>query len=429
VCDRVEGAGVSLTWDPNPDSTVAGYVVHYGLASHNYTVEINVGSVLSTEVDGLQDGVPYFFAVSAYNSAGYQNAPSAEATVITAILPEIVVQPSSQIAQAGAEVSLFVQAIFTPPVAFQWYNGPVPLAGATNSVLLLPELTDADAGAYFVVMTNAAGIAVSQTATVTVIDPSGENEGGSPSGTQLGTSGAPGGQDSTNWMASAAGTYEGLFYQTNDLGLPAIDEGTAGLLSNCALDSQGNYYGEIYNADLSYPVMGVLDARGYGISTIDRGAFGLPNLSVAVNMNQLGDALQLSGTVSNMDAANPWTSALTAVLVTNEFARPPNFSIAIPPLNGYPGALITGIADNGLVALSSTMGDGTIISQTTPVSAGGSLPLFVEFNQPAGLLAGWVNAFGNPATVWLTWTSIAGGGSPGFTNVFEATVAPLIGAP
>jgi hypothetical protein len=419
----VEAASVYLTWAPNPDPTVAGYVVYYGLASHNYTVEINVGSVVSTELDGLQEGVPYFFSVSAFNSAGYQGPLSEEASVITAIPPEIVFQPSSQVAQAGTEVSLLVQAIFTPPVAFQWFDGSALLPGATNSVLLMPELTDADAGAYYVIITNAAGMAVSQTATVTVIDPpNGNGEGAPPV--------APEGQDSTNSFASSAGTYEGLFYQTNDLGLPAIDEWTAGLLSDLTIDSQGSFHGEIYNAGLAYQIVGVIGATGQGICTIDRGPFGLADLSVTLNTNRIGDALRLTGIISNMDVSDPWTSSLMAVPVTtNEFVRPPNFSIGIPPLEGYPGAVITGIAENGLVALSTALGDGTTFALTTPISADGSLPLFIEFNQPAGLLAGWVNAFADPPTAWLAWTSIGGGGSPGFTNIFEATVAPLIEAP
>lgn len=57
------GAGIRLAW--TAVSGANGYVVKYGTSTGNYTVELNVGNVLTYTVSGLTDGVTYYFAVEA----------------------------------------------------------------------------------------------------------------------------------------------------------------------------------------------------------------------------------------------------------------------------------------------------------------------------------------------------------------------------
>jgi hypothetical protein len=435
----VKGAGLFLTWASDPDPTVAGYTLHYGSASHDYTVAIDAGFNLSTTVEELGAGNTYFFAVSAYNGAGVQSSNSQELNVTIPIFPEIIFQPSPQIAQAGAEVSLLVDVIATPPVTFQWYNGAAPVPGATDSLLTLLEISNQDAGVYTVAVTDPAGTAISQPATITVIDPlpGGAQVPGDP-GQQLKASGttlskkliavlaAP---EVPPSLASAAGIYNGLFYRTNFQGLPAIDEGTAGLLSDCQIDSQGNFNGIIYNMGFFYTVSGAFDESGFASTTVGRSTNGLPDLSLALQVTLAGGALLLSGVISNMDDADPWTAVLNAEPMTTAFSQLPNFVLSIPPLNGWPGGMVTGAAADGVIFLLGAMGDGSTFEQIAPVSANGAMPLFVEMNEDSELLAGWVNVFGNPSNPWLTWTSPGGAAGGGFTNIFQATLTPLGGVP
>lgn len=76
--ERESGDAV-LTWDPNID-VVAGYKVYFGTASRVYGSPIDVGNQTNYTVIGLDYGVKYYFAVTAYdfdgNESGYSNEVS-----------------------------------------------------------------------------------------------------------------------------------------------------------------------------------------------------------------------------------------------------------------------------------------------------------------------------------------------------------------
>jgi hypothetical protein len=69
---------VSLDWNPNPDSSIAGYNVYYGNASRSYTSVTNVGNSTSVMVGGLLEGQTYYFAVTAYTYDGEESDYSEE---------------------------------------------------------------------------------------------------------------------------------------------------------------------------------------------------------------------------------------------------------------------------------------------------------------------------------------------------------------
>src|SRR5215471_16116046 len=74
-------ASVTLAWDPAPNA--AGYRLYVGTTSRVYTQQINVGNATSTIVSNLISGKRYFFAVSAYNTAGLESALSNEVSYLT----------------------------------------------------------------------------------------------------------------------------------------------------------------------------------------------------------------------------------------------------------------------------------------------------------------------------------------------------------
>jgi hypothetical protein len=73
-------AQVTLAWDPNTESDLGGYRVHYGTANGNYTVHTDVHNVTTSSVTELTAGQTYYFAVTAYdasgNESGYSNQVS-----------------------------------------------------------------------------------------------------------------------------------------------------------------------------------------------------------------------------------------------------------------------------------------------------------------------------------------------------------------
>ena len=79
-------ASASLAWDPVSDSSVVGYIVHYGTHSPNSFgscayQQSTFSSSPSSTVTGLAANTTYYFAVSAYN--GLESACSGEVTTVT----------------------------------------------------------------------------------------------------------------------------------------------------------------------------------------------------------------------------------------------------------------------------------------------------------------------------------------------------------
>ena len=66
-------AQVTLTWDPNSEPDLAGYDIYYGTASGNYQWKTDVGNVTTYTLNGLNIGVTYYFAATAYNTQGLES--------------------------------------------------------------------------------------------------------------------------------------------------------------------------------------------------------------------------------------------------------------------------------------------------------------------------------------------------------------------
>lgn len=71
----------TLTWTANRETDIAGYKIYVGTASGTYAFSgspFAVGQVTSYTVTNLPYGTTYFFAISAYDSAGNESPLSAE---------------------------------------------------------------------------------------------------------------------------------------------------------------------------------------------------------------------------------------------------------------------------------------------------------------------------------------------------------------
>ena len=71
-----------VLWDPNTEPDLAGYKVYYGTSSRSYSVVVDVGNVTSFRIDDLTEGVRYFFAVTAYDTAGNESDFSEEVSTV-----------------------------------------------------------------------------------------------------------------------------------------------------------------------------------------------------------------------------------------------------------------------------------------------------------------------------------------------------------
>src|SRR4051812_41290786 len=68
---------VTLAWDLNNESDLAGYKLYYGTTSRTYGPPINVGNKTTYTLSGLATGT-YYVAVTAYNTSGKESGFSAE---------------------------------------------------------------------------------------------------------------------------------------------------------------------------------------------------------------------------------------------------------------------------------------------------------------------------------------------------------------
>jgi hypothetical protein len=109
------------------------------------------------------------YRVVVTGSGGTVTSQPAALTVVTVQAPTIVTPPLTQTVVVGARLTLSVDAAGTAPLSYQWRKAGSPIVGATNPSFTLPSVQVADAAAYAVAVTNAAGTVVSDAATISVI--------------------------------------------------------------------------------------------------------------------------------------------------------------------------------------------------------------------------------------------------------------------
>src|SRR3989441_5260872 len=73
-------AQVTLAWDPNTETDLAGYKLYYGTSSGSYPSSVDVGNLTSYTLSGLLEGRTYYFTATAYdlnvNESGFSNEVS-----------------------------------------------------------------------------------------------------------------------------------------------------------------------------------------------------------------------------------------------------------------------------------------------------------------------------------------------------------------
>ena len=165
-------ARVTLAWNPSPSPNVTGYGVSYGAASGDYTAYIDAGTNLAWAVTDLVQGDTYYFVVSAYDTNGDESPFSNE---ISYSVPDplafgITNEPTGETVTAGADAVFIVGATGPGPLTYQWFFNAAPVPGATGATLLVPNVSDANAGNYSVQVTSGAASVFSTVAALSVID-------------------------------------------------------------------------------------------------------------------------------------------------------------------------------------------------------------------------------------------------------------------
>jgi hypothetical protein len=132
---------------------------------------------------------------------------SVPSSAASPVAPQIATQPANQTVTAGHTATFSVAASGTAPLSYQWQKNGTNIPGATGPSYTTPATTLSDNGStYKVTVTNAAGSATSNAATLTV-NPS---SGGGPTTVTL--------QQGLNSYSGVVDTYIDQFQPTSSFG-------------------------------------------------------------------------------------------------------------------------------------------------------------------------------------------------------------------
>src|SRR4051812_283398 len=250
---------VTLAWDPSTDASVTGYRVYYGVLTGVYTNIVDAGSATNVTLSSLQTGTRYFFAATAVDNLGQESVYSAETNYVTAGGPPN--QPPTISAIGDQLVTIDTP---TQPIAFTVSDANSPASSLTVSASSGNASVVAQSGFAFggsganrtITITPVSGASGGAQITVTVSD----GLATASTSFQLTVSGS---RPPPTFTAAAA-SYNGLFYETNQVELPSAG---AFKLSTTA---KSTYSGQLRLQGKTYSVSGKLNASGHGSNSVAR---------------------------------------------------------------------------------------------------------------------------------------------------------------
>lgn len=174
VATALSSTQVHLGWQASTDNQgVAKYQIYrVGRAGP-------IGETTETVYDDLsaQANTRYSYFVKAVDTSNNVSRASNRATVVTpssqVVAPTITSQPANVTASSGSSASFTVEASGSAPLSYVWRRGSTVISACTSATCLLSSVTSADAGSYTVQVSNSAGSATSNPATLTVTPGSG----------------------------------------------------------------------------------------------------------------------------------------------------------------------------------------------------------------------------------------------------------------
>ena len=195
----VTGPGTLTFWWL--DSSFNNNTLSFGIDTSNVTYYI-MSPLWEQQTFYLGTGTHTLKWVSSYGPA-FGNRYVDEVSYVPGLTTPIITdQPASQSQVPGLDATFTVGVGGTPPLAYQWQFNGTNLSNATNSSLIVSNISTLDLGSYSVVVTNIAGPIVSSNATLEFgeVTAWGLNN--------LGQASVPTGM--TNVLAIAAGHYHSL---------------------------------------------------------------------------------------------------------------------------------------------------------------------------------------------------------------------------
>lgn len=447
--------------EPTTQSALEGTTVSFAVtlsnsASCNFQWQYDNGSYLTNLTDGgnisgSASGTLVIANVASTNAGAYSVIVSnAAGTVFSSqaflgVLPwrpVITAQPVSQAVSAGQAVTFTVQAAGTVPLFYAWQRNGTNLSdggnisGSASGALTLHSASSADAATYSVTVSNAAGMAASSGAVLTVIGITapaaslstvysftGGNDGANPNGLLRAANGSFYGT-----AQYGGGNFSGTVFQFSPAGglspLYSFTGGSDGAVPLAALmqGPDGNFYGTTYQGGTSDNGTVFRITPGGTLSNlislnITNGSFPYSELTLGADGNYYGTTYQ--GGAGRTD----YTFRPGEVFrITSSGALSRVYSFTNGLDGGFPASgPILGSDGNfyGMTSQGGVSSNGTVYQ----ITANGTFRSLVSFNQTNGSLplaelvqdvAG--NLYGTTAT----------GGAYNYGTVFRMTPAGLV---
>jgi len=102
-----DDATVGFSWRPNAEPNLAGYRLYVGTQPGVYSGFVDVGSATAFELRELIRGMTYYFALTAYNTAGVESNFSPE---LTRQIPFAATTANNQTPQSALEVGALLDS-------------------------------------------------------------------------------------------------------------------------------------------------------------------------------------------------------------------------------------------------------------------------------------------------------------------------------
>jgi hypothetical protein len=400
-------ASVVLGWNPSPGGDVAGYRLYYGVASRVYTSRVDVGNSLTGTLSNLVEGVTYHIAARSYSYLGLESANSQE---ITYAVPNFITQ------RAAAQRSVIGITINGDGRVRPNLNARKLLVGKAYTLVALPGPGQEFAGW--------SGYLTSPKNRLTFLM--------SP-GLVLYANFVP------NPFISLAGTYSGLFYETDQVRLSRAGSFTI------SVSRHGRYSGRMrIDARRQGSFSGQLDAQAQAANVI--ALKGVGPLSMALRVGTGTETDRIFGSASNAEFT---ATLLGERAASNAQARPgpydTRYTMVIPGGAGDPsgpggdGVGVVRVAAGGRARFLGMLADGTRMAQSAPISRAGLWPFYVSLYSGKGLVLGWLAFTNQPGSdlggtlCWIKAPNPQALQYPGgWINNYEATgsaYVPQLSAP
>ncbi|MGA1867761.1 MAG: Ig-like domain-containing protein [bacterium] len=81
---------IELSWRANIEPDLAGYRIHYGISSGNYTQSVEIVNNTTHQLEGLTNGTKYYIVITAYDQSGNESGYSSERSAVPDVLKPIL---------------------------------------------------------------------------------------------------------------------------------------------------------------------------------------------------------------------------------------------------------------------------------------------------------------------------------------------------